>query len=181
MRIPQINKANMAKTAALVGVMAASVSCGKLALSFIPNVEVVTLLLALYSYVFGIAGVMAAFVFVCIEPLIYGFGPWFVTYLIYWPLLAFCFYLLGKANKGTRWIATGVAVLSTVLFGVISSIVDVLFLTGITQYFFRNFALFYVRGFVFYAVQISCNAVLFSTLFEFASRKLGIIKRRMSL
>ena len=63
-----------AKTVALVGIMAATIECGKLVLSFLPNVEVVTILCALYGYVFGWLGVAAALVFVCIEPLIWGFG-----------------------------------------------------------------------------------------------------------
>ena len=42
-------KFHPARAAALVGIMAATVECGKLALSFLPNVEVVTLLIALFS------------------------------------------------------------------------------------------------------------------------------------
>ena len=167
------------KTIALVGIMAASISAGKLALSFLPNVEVVTLLIAAYSYVFGIAGVLAALVFVCIEPLIWGFGPWFLTYIIYWPALAAVFWLIGRAEKGNRWSAFGIAVCATLLFGVLSSLIEVALLTGITPHFFENFALFYVRGVAFYAVQTLSNAILFLTLFEFLAKKLGIIKRKM--
>ncbi len=63
-----------ARIIALIGIMAATVECSKLALSFLPNIEVVTFLLALYGYTFGIYGVAAAFVFVSIEPIIYVFG-----------------------------------------------------------------------------------------------------------
>ena len=80
-----------AKAIALVGVTAATVECGKLVLSALPNIEVVTLLLALYGYVFGWYGVLSALVFVSIEPLIYGFGTWLPAYLIYWPLVALVF------------------------------------------------------------------------------------------
>ena len=82
---------NAAKKIALVGIAAATVECGKLALSFLPNIEVVSILLAVYGYVFGYAGVLAAVVFVCIEPLIWGFGSWAVTYFIYWPALSLVF------------------------------------------------------------------------------------------
>ena len=170
-----------AKGIALIGIMAATVECGKLALSFIPNVEVVTFLLAVYSYAFGWAGVIASAVFVCIEPLIWGFGTWVVTYFIYWPTLALVFCLIRKTRLKSRWIFTAIAISMTFLFGILSSAVDVLILTGVTPYFFKNFVLFYARGIVFYAVQIACNAVLFFALFEFAVKKLAIIKRRMSL
>lgn len=170
-----------AKSAALVGIMAATVECGKLALAFLPNVEVVTLLLAVYGYTFGYLGVLAAFVFVFIEPLIYGFGPWVVSYLIYWPLVALIFCVLGRKGIRSRIFITAIAVGLTVLFGVLSSVVDVVLFLGVNAHFFANLGLYYIRGIVFSAVQIACNAVLFPILFEFLIRKLGIIKRRMSV
>ena len=177
----QLKDINTPKLIALVAIMAASVSCAKLALAFLPNVEVVTFLLAIYSYVFGFAGVLATVVFVAVEPLIWGFGAWVITYILYWPSLALVFCLLGKSRKGTKWLSTGIAVAATLLFGIISSVIDVLFLTGITPYFFRNFALFYARGLTFYAIQLVCNAVLFFSLFEFIAKKLDKIKKQMSL
>ena len=54
---------------ATVGVMAATLECGKLVLSFLPNIEVVSILTALFGYVFGWAGVISTFIFVLIEPL----------------------------------------------------------------------------------------------------------------
>ena len=90
-KFASLNLSFNTKTVALIGVMAASVECAKLALSFIPNVEVVSLLLALYGYVFGWMGVVCAFVFVLTEILVWGVGSWLVSYLIYWPMLAFIF------------------------------------------------------------------------------------------
>ena len=49
---------------ALIAVMAATLEGGKLALAAIPNVEIVTLLCAVYGYVFGGAGIIATYVFV---------------------------------------------------------------------------------------------------------------------
>jgi hypothetical protein len=166
-----------ARSVVLVGMMAATVECGKLALSFLPNVEVVTILLALYGYVFGFLGIASAFVFVCVEPLIYGFNTWVITYFIYWPLVAFVFMLLGKARVKQRWIFPTVAVLLTVFFGVLSSLVDVGLLTGYFDRFFYRFAIYYARGVVFYAVQIAANAVLFTVLFPLLARKLQVVKK----
>ena len=86
---------SVTKNIALVGMMAATLECAKLALAVLPNIEAVSLLIALYSFVFGWAGIVAAVIFVCIEPLIWGFGTWFVSYLIYWPALAIVFFILG--------------------------------------------------------------------------------------
>ena len=97
-------KENPAKSAALIGIMAATIECVKIALAFIPNVEGVTFLIALYSFVFGWHGVVAALVFVCIEPLIWGFGSWVITYFIYWPTLGMVFLFLGRRGIKNRFI-----------------------------------------------------------------------------
>lgn len=176
-KIPSWN----ARAIALVGVSAATLECGKLALSFLPNIEIVTLLCALYGYVFGWYGVCAAAVFVFIEPLIYGFGSWIITYIIYWPLVAFVFMLLRRRGVKNRLILTAVAIGLTVLFGVLSSLVDSAFYLGINENYLTNFSLYYARGIVFYAVQIACNAALFPTLFLFLVGKIDQIKQRMQI
>ena len=170
-----------AKALALVGISAATVECGKLALMALPNVEVVTLLLALYGYSFGALGVAAAVVFVAIEPLIWGFGPWVMTYIIYWPLVALVFWLLRVVRVKSRWILSGVAVVLTVFFGIFSSLVDVGLFTGFFDNFFERFAVYYARGIVFYAVQTVSNAVLFPLLFNFLSEKLMKVQRGILL
>ena len=170
-----------ARTIAFVGIAAATVECAKLALSFLPNVEVVTLLVALYGYVFGWIGVCAAAVFVCIEPLIYGINTWVITYFIYWPLVALVFMLLRRAKLRNRWIITAAAALLTVIFGILSSVVDTALMLGVNEYYFKNLLIYYARGIVFYAVQIVSNAVLFPLLFTFLADKLKMIKRNMKI
>lgn len=161
-----------AKKIALVGIAAATIECAKLALAFLPNVEVVTLLCALYGYVFGWLGVLAALVFVCVEPLIWGVNTWLVLYFIYWPLVAFVFMLLGKAKVKNRWIITLTAVLLTVIFGLLSALIDVGLFSGYFDNFFYRFSVYYLRGLPFYLAQIATNAVVFPLLFLFISQKL---------
>ena len=170
-----------ARQVALVGVMAATLECGKLVLSALPNIEVVTLLCALYGYVFGIYGVMAAAVFVCIEPLIWGFGSWLITYIIYWPAVALVFMLLARRGVKGRVIITAIALGMTFLFGVISSVVDCAFYLGINEYYFINLPIYYLRGIAFYIAQLATNAALFPTVFLLFAEKLRKIKTRMSL
>lgn len=170
-----------ARAVALVGIMAATLECGKLALSFLPNIEVVTLLCALYGYAFGIYGIIAAAVFVCIEPLIYGFGSWILSYFIYWPLVAFVFMLLRKRGVRGRLVLTAAALGLTVLFGLLSAAVDAAFYLGINENYLTNFCLYYIRGIVFYLVQLACNGALFPTLFLFLAEKLEQIKPNVKL
>lgn len=146
--------------------MAATLEVGKLALSFIPNVEIVTLLCAVYGYVFGFCGIIATYIFVGLETLIWGANTWVVTYLIHWGCVSFVFLLLGKFNIKSRIAATAAAVLLTAAFGVLSSLIDTGLLTGFFDDFWRRFAIIYARGFVFYLVQIICNLFLFLTVFR---------------
>ena len=166
-----------AKAIALVGITAATLECAKLALSALPNIEVVTLLVALYGYVFGWYGLLSAVVFVSIEPLIYGFGTWVVSYYIYWPLLALTFMLLGKIKIKNRWLLTAAALAMTFFFGVLTSLVDVGLLSGNFDNFFYRFGIYYARGAIFYTIQLICNAVIFPLLFKFMAGKLGKIKK----
>lgn len=150
---------------ALTGVMAATLEAVKLALSALPNIELVSLLLALYGYVFGLSGVLAAVIFVCVEVLIWGLNTWVISYLIYWPLFALLFWVIGK-KISNRFIITGVAVVMTFLFGVLTSLVDVGLLTGYWDNFLKRFSIYYLRGVWFYVTHIVSNTVAFLVLFK---------------
>ena len=166
-----------ARIIALVGIMAATLDCGKLALSFLPNIEVVTLLLALYGYTFGIYGVASALVFVSIEPIIYGFGTWVVSYYVYWPLVAIVFMILSRVKVKNRFVLAGVAVLLTVWFGVLTTLIDIGLFSGFFDNFWYRFGVYYMRGIPFYVAQTVSNAVLFPLLFNYIARKLELLKK----
>lgn len=151
---------------ALVGICAALIEAVKLALSGIPNVEGVTLLCALFGYCFGWYGVLSTAVFVSIEPLIYGYNTWVLSYYLYWPFVAIVFLLLRKRGIRNRFLLTAIAVLLTVWFGVLTSLVDVGLFTGFWDNFWGRFGIYYMRGIWFYVVQIVCNAVVFPLLFR---------------
>lgn len=169
-------KRNPARSLALVGIMAAAVECGKLALAFIPNVEVVSILLALFGYVFGWHGIVAALVFVAIEPMIWGFNTWVISYIIYWPLVAAVFMLLSKLKIKNRFAITGISVLLTAFFGVLTSLVDVGLFSGSYENFWYRFGVYYARGVGFYAIHIASNAVIFLSLFPLLEARLRRIK-----
>lgn len=158
-------KASVARSVATVGILAATVECGKLALAALPNIEVVTLLLALYGYCFGWVGIAASVVFVCIEPLIWGINTWVVTYFLYWPLVSAVFFIFGRSGVRSRVVLTASALLLTFWFGVLSSLVDVGLFMGYFDNFFYRFGIYYARGVWFYVAQLACNAVLFPLCF----------------
>lgn len=154
-----------AKKVALIAIMTATIEAGKLALSAIPNVEVVSLLCAVYGYVFGLIGVVSIVLFVGIETLIWGVNTWVLSYLIYWPTVCMIYWLLRLLKVKSRLIITAVIVVLTAFFGVLTSLVDVGLFSGFWDNFWQRFAIYYSRGIVFYVVQIACNAIVFPLLF----------------
>ena len=171
------NKIFSAREVALIGVMAATLECGKLALYALPNIEVVTILCALYGYVFGWYGAVATIIFTLMEMLIHGFGGWVISYLIYWPMVTGVFVILGKKRISGRIIPTLWALGLTVFFGVLTTLIDTVFMLGINESFIKNAMLMYVRGMPFYINQIACNGVIFSVSFPYLVRKIDEIKR----
>ena len=167
---------------ALTGICAALIEAVKLALAVLPNVEGVTLLTALFGYCFGWTGVLASVVFVTIEPLIYGYHTWVISYYLYWPLVAIIFMILGRKKVRNRIVLTAVAVLLTVWFGILTAVVDATFFFRILgrasaeQNFWHSLFAYYMGGIWFYIVQIICNAVVFPLLFRPLSELLGKLR-----
>lgn len=84
---------------ATIGVMVATIEAGKHALTFLPNVELVSLLIILYTLYFGKKVIYAILAFVLLEGCWYGFGIWWIMYLYVWPLLALLTYLFRKQES----------------------------------------------------------------------------------
>ncbi len=156
------------------GIAAALLIGGKEALAAIPNVEIVTLLCAVYGFVIGPLSLVSVLAFVTCEGAIYGFGSWTVSYYIYWPLVTAVFILLRHILKRPRIILpTVAAVILTAFFSVLTSLVDIGLLSGFFTDFWKRFAVYYSRGIIFYVIQICCNLALFSVLFVPLSHALG--------
>lgn len=161
---------------AVSALFAALLVGGKEALAALPNIEVVTLLIALCAYVWGAVVVFPAVnVFVAVDMAIWGVNTWIISYFIHWNAVALVFLLLGKLTFKHRGVqiavATTTAAVLTTLFGVLTSVVDTL--VGYTgkgfffdfDNFFRRFAVMYAAGSSFFLTQIVCNVALFATAF----------------
>lgn len=80
----------------LFGVLGGLVAVSKIALSFLPNIETVSLFIILFSLIYRKKALYIVFTFVIIMGLIYGFGLWWFGYLILWPILSITTYKLGS-------------------------------------------------------------------------------------
>lgn len=91
------------KKIAYIAVMTALLIGGQLALGFVAGIEVVTVLLLCFSCTFGVVcGMLTAVAFSLLRCFLWGFYPTVVIlYLIYYPLFALCFGLLGKIKDCT--------------------------------------------------------------------------------
>ena len=110
---------------AILGVMVATMTSFKYAMSLLPNIEPVSLLIILYTLFLGPKVIYAIIVFVLVEGLIYGFGSWWICYLYVWPLLSVLTYFVGKTVtniKSRVWVFSVLSGLFGLFFGALSSI-----------------------------------------------------------
>lgn len=99
----------------------------QLAFSFLPNIELVSLLIILYTRHLRYRALPVIYVFVLLEGLVFGFGIWWIMYLYIWAVLFGLTMLLRKNQFLVGW-----ALLSGgfgLCFGALGSI-PYLFLSG---------------------------------------------------
>jgi energy-coupling factor transport system substrate-specific component len=78
---------NKTKEIVLISLCSAVLFTAQISLSFIPNVELVTLLIIIFSKYLGKKTIPVIYIFVLLEGTIFGFGYWLIGYLYIWPLL----------------------------------------------------------------------------------------------
>lgn len=83
--------------------MGAILYTAQIALSFLPNIEIVTLLVVIFTKNFGYKGTAACFIYVCLTSLTAGFGLWWFTYLVVWPLFSLIVYKLRSVDSWFIW------------------------------------------------------------------------------
>lgn len=112
---------SVARKVTYVAAMAAVLIAVKEAISVIPNVELVSLMTALFAVYFGKLALFSVYVYVLVEGLLYGFYPWwFIPYLYVWALLWLVCWLLRKNEDTIIW-AVVLAVYG-LLFGTMCSV-----------------------------------------------------------
>ena len=91
------------KDIALIGMMSALLLILQIALSFLPNIELVSLFIILYTLIFGRKTLFIIYVFVILEGLVYGIGLWWFNYLYLWLVLYFIVRIFHKINSTFLW------------------------------------------------------------------------------
>ncbi|MDF2610629.1 MAG: hypothetical protein K0R92_2103 [Lachnospiraceae bacterium] len=87
----------------IIGMLASILIAVQVGLGFLPNIELVSILIIVYSLVLHKKAVYIISVFIIIEGIIYGFGLWWINYLYIWFILYFITTLLTKTKSALTW------------------------------------------------------------------------------
>lgn len=107
----------------LFGVLAALTFGLKVAMSALPNIEPVSLMVMLFAVTFGWKGLYPMYLYVVMEILFYGINLWNINYLYVWTVLLVAAKLLKDMHNPLGWaVVSGVFGL---FFGALCGIVDI--------------------------------------------------------
>ena len=162
-----------AKDITLIAILSASLTAGKFVLSVVPNVEIVTFLMILYTVLFGYKRtLMVVAVFVTTEILIYGFGTWLLGYYILWPTLVILTHIISRTLKSEY----GYAILSAIYgftFGLFFALFESLFY-GI------SYAIpYWISGIPFDIVHGTSNFIIMLVLYKPMVKTIGFAKEKL--
>lgn len=91
----------------LCGLFAAILLVVQVGLAALPNIEFVSLLIIVYTLVFGKMTIPIIYIFALLEGLIYGFGIWWIMYLYVWTILYVITRILKKNQSVIFWAVVG--------------------------------------------------------------------------
>ncbi len=84
------------KDIAQIGIMVAVIEVSKFALSGLPNIELTSFWLIMFTLYFGWRIVAVVPVFILVEGAIYGVHLWWIMYLYAWPILVLITWIIRK-------------------------------------------------------------------------------------
>lgn len=155
----------------LIAILSASLTAGKLVLSIVPNVEIVTFLLIVYTVMFGIKRAMlATIVFVTTEVLMYGFGTWIMGYYVIWPLLILLTHFISTRSKSEY----GFAILASIFgfsFGLFFALFESIF------YGISYAVPYWISGLPFDIVHGVSNFIIVLVLFSPITKTIEHLKK----
>ncbi len=158
----------------LIAVMTAVLEVSKHALDALPNIELVSLLVILYTLHFGLRKTLiTVLIFAVIESMIYGIGIWSAAYLYVWPVLAFLAYTV--RNHASRFNISVLSAMFGLFFGMLCALLT-LFIGG-----FRMAFSWWIAGIPYDLIHCAGNFLTAFLLYNPLSRALGQLTESMHL
>ena len=130
--IQKQSKGLCARDITIMALMVAIIEVSKVVLAQVPNVELTSFWVIMFTLYFGTRIFYVIPVFILIEGMMYGFNLWWIMYLYAWPLLAIVVLLLRKMNTAWEW--SFVSGLFGLVFGFLCAI-PYIFTSGIAGAF----------------------------------------------
>ena len=88
---------------AQMGLCTASLFIGQVALAVLPNIEIVSLLVILFTLLYGKNVFFIIYSFVILAGFLYGFGIWWINYLYVWSILAILTMFCKENTSNVFW------------------------------------------------------------------------------
>lgn len=146
------------KDIVIIGMLSALFVTVQVGMSFIPNVELISLFTILCTLILGFKTLIIIYVFVITEIFIYGLSTWVINYLYVWAILFILAYFFRKERSPYFWaLVSGLYGLS---FGALCSL-PYFFMGG-----FPSMAAYWVSGIIFDLVHGVANFALALVLFR---------------
>ena len=155
----------------LIALFAALLVAVQVGLAFLPNVELVSILIIIFTMILQVKVVYVIAVFVVAEGVIYGFGTWWFCYLYVWLILAAAAYIFRKKREPLFWaLLNGIFGL---LFGTLCSFVY-LFVLGAAGAFS-----WILSGLIFDVIHAVSNFITALVLFKPLSSAADVLMKKL--
>lgn len=92
-----------AREVVTLGILSSLLIAVQVGLAFLPNIELVSFLVIIFTLVYRRKVIFILSVFILVEGIIYGFGLWWLNYLYIWAILAVITGLLRKMDSALGW------------------------------------------------------------------------------
>ena len=159
------------KELAVLALLGAILHVSQVAMAFLPNVEPVSILVLVYTLVFGRKALAAVYAYVFLQGVTYGFGLWWFMYLYVWAVLYLIVRLLRRNDSVLVWaVVNGLFGLS---FGALCSL-PYLFAGGI-----GTALAWWTSGLMFDILHCAGNFALTLALYRPLMKMLKLLKARV--
>ena len=151
---------------ALMGMMVAVIEACKFVMASLPNIEVTSFWMILFTLFIGWKIIFVVPVFIILEGFIYGIHLWWIMYLYAWPLLALVTWIFRKQKS--VWFWSTLSGVFGLMFGFLCSFPYVVIGAvngGIRNGLYAGFA-YWIAGIPFDITHCIGNFVIMLVLYE---------------